>query len=32
MLTLLYGVLLVAGFAACFALLGGCARIVERRA
>jgi hypothetical protein len=32
MLTLLYGALLVGGFAACFALLAGCARIVERRA
>jgi hypothetical protein len=31
MLTLLYGALLVGGFAACFGLLGGCARIVERR-
>jgi hypothetical protein len=32
MLTLLYGALLVGGFVACFALLGACARIVERRA
>jgi hypothetical protein len=31
MLTVLYGVLLGGGFAACFALVRGCARIAERR-
>jgi hypothetical protein len=30
MFTLLYGAVLVAGFAACLALLGGCARLMER--
>jgi hypothetical protein len=31
MLTVLYSVLLAGGFAACFALVRGCARITERR-